>query len=270
MTVIVPNCWLPFLPTTSLYPPAADTSAALNQTYHTWGKPTVLMSWTSPDPCRAIYVQCSNAGQVTSIEFPPFNGIFNHNTVLPSGGIYAFPDILANYTSLKSLQLEAIYLYGQLSPSFSRLTNLQSIDMVENQLTGGLPPQWSTMTALTAINLGFNGLAGTLPVQWSTMTNLQSVILYDNFGLTGSFPAQWSTLVRLRGMDFQSTSLCGPVEIPLIAQLIDRALMPCPSPAQPRIAALPPLSPLLLPYPPSTPTCEDGRHTHGVVDVRHT
>lgn len=276
------------------YPPrqldfrAADTSAALNMTYHLWGSPAVLHTWSSSNPCTAAYVTCGSRGQITSIIFPAFKGLPGQQRILTSISRNIFPYAFSTYTSLQTLQLDNLPLTGTLPTSYSRLTNLQSLTGAANRITGSLPPQWSTMAALTSLSFDYNMfLSGPLPVQWSLLTNLQSIEFIDQ-PLTGTFPPQWSTLAGMKNinilgcnleglMPFQFTALtsltsisgfntrrfCGQ-SIPLFSQLDANAYFsPCSQTAPPPTPSSPFPSPPQLPSSPNHPPTPLSPPLHG-------
>ena len=121
---------------------------------------------------------------------------------------------------VKSLNLSANQLSGQISPELGSLTNLRGLSLSFNQLSGQIPPELGSLTNLRGLSLSFNQLSGQVPPELENLTNLSSLDLSFN-QLSGQIPSELGNLTNLYSLDLSVNQLSGaiPAELGSLSNL---------------------------------------------------
>ncbi|XVF63521.1 hypothetical protein PTKIN_Ptkin09bG0093300 [Pterospermum kingtungense] len=120
------------------------------------------------------------------------------------------PSILANFSSLTSVDLSYCGLFGELPTTIFRLPNLQFLEVSSNfHLTGTLPVTFSSMQ-LKVLSMGFTNFSGVLP---SSIGDLHSLEFLDvsACGFRGVLPSSLGNLTKLTHLALLNNSFIGDV-----------------------------------------------------------
>ncbi|KAJ0440459.1 putative protein kinase RLK-Pelle-LRR-VI-1 family [Helianthus annuus] len=94
---------------------------------------------------------------------------------------------LSRLTSLKTLKLVSLGIWGQVPEKFQRLYTLKYIDMSYNYLYGPIPQTFTRLASLESVNLDGNFFNSSFPDGVDLLSNLTSLSLKEN-GFTGQLP----------------------------------------------------------------------------------
>ncbi|OMO78916.1 hypothetical protein COLO4_24634 [Corchorus olitorius] len=86
-------------------------------------------------------------------------------------------------------------LFGEISPSVSKLEKLTTLSLPQNNISGKLPAELNNCSSLRILNLTWNEMVGTIP-DLSGLQNMEYLELSFNF-FSGSFPSWVGNLTRL-------------------------------------------------------------------------
>ena len=132
------------------------------------------------------------------------------------------PNIVANFSTLRSLHLQACEMRGEFPIGIFTLPNLRALDVNYNEdLTGSLPNFQSWSSPLEDLSLAVTGFSGKLP---ASMGNLRSLIYLDlyNCNFLGNIPSSIGNLTNLLMLKLESNTLAGniPSSIGNLIQLV--------------------------------------------------
>ncbi|XP_063940452.1 probable LRR receptor-like serine/threonine-protein kinase At1g14390 isoform X2 [Daucus carota subsp. sativus] len=142
----------------------------------------------------------------------------------------SFFTTLTKLSSLKSLSLVSLGLWGPLPHKINRFWSLEVLNISSNQISGNIPVSISTLPNLKTLVLANNLLNGTVP-DLKGLTNLENLDLGNNFlgprfpafgekivslvlrnnSIRSEIPSVFAKLVRLQILDVSSNKLVGPI-----------------------------------------------------------
>ncbi|CAK9167519.1 unnamed protein product [Ilex paraguariensis] len=120
----------------------------------------------------------------------------------------SFIATLARLTSLKSLTLVSLGIWGPLPDKMHRLYSLENLDLSGNFLFGSISPTISRMVKIQTLKLDGNFFNGTVPDWFDSLSNLTNVSLRDN-RLTGSFPSSVLRITVLTELGLSKNGVSG-------------------------------------------------------------
>ncbi|KAG7368266.1 RHS repeat-associated core domain containing protein [Nitzschia inconspicua] len=159
-----------------------------------WLSSTNECSWFSTATTLDV---CDNFGRYLSIDLQENN---------LSGKIPEEIAILSN--SLKTVNLRANQILGEIPPSLQDLTNVEALDLSTNNLEGAIPSELFDATNLRQLSLFENTLISTLPLDVGKLTRLELLDVGAN-QLTGTLPSTLGLLTRLAGLSVFGNSFTG-------------------------------------------------------------
>ncbi|KAF2581428.1 hypothetical protein F2Q68_00000473 [Brassica cretica] len=112
--------------------------------------------------------------------------------------IDSFATTLTRLTSLKTLTLVSLGIFGELPGKIHRLCWLESLDLSSNYLFGSVPPEVSRLVRLQSLTLDGNYLNGSVPDSLSNLT----VLALSHNELSGELP-DLSKLDHLHMLDLR-------------------------------------------------------------------
>ena len=120
------------------------------------------------------------------------------------------PTVLANLSSLTSLNLRTNDLTGPISSELGTLVHLESLFLDGNQFTGSIPPELGALSRVVYFFLGENDLTGSLPATLGNLSRVEHLNLAGN-ALTGPIPHEWGGMTRLFQLNLARNSISGPI-----------------------------------------------------------
>lgn len=138
-----------------------------------------------------------------------FNGFAIPNQTLSgSFSIDSFFTTLARLTSLKSLSLVSLGIWGPIPDKIHRLSSLQYLDLSSNFLFGSIPPKISAMQKLQTLIMDNNFLNDTVPSWFDSLSNLRILSLRSN-RLAGPFPSSIGSVTTLTELAMSNNEISG-------------------------------------------------------------
>ncbi|XP_013712740.1 probable inactive leucine-rich repeat receptor-like protein kinase At3g03770 isoform X2 [Brassica napus] len=154
-------------------------------------------------------------------------GIMFHGSPLPNRTlskaflIDSFATTLTRLTSLKSLTLVSLGIFGELPGKIHRLCWLESLDLSSNYLFGSVPPDVSRLVRLQSLILDGNYLNGSVPEALNSLSNLTVLALSHN-EISGELP-DLSKLDHLHMLDLRENRFDS--ELPLLPKSLVTVLL---------------------------------------------
>ncbi|XP_078434763.1 leucine-rich repeat protein kinase family protein isoform X2 [Wolffia australiana] len=185
--------------------------------------PTQLDPWSyagdlcsfPPSPFLSVICEDNAITELKIIGDKPTKIIGNFNgrpipgrTLSPSFSVDSFVTTLARLTSLKSLIMVALGIWGPLPDKIHRLDSLQLLDLSSNFLYGSIPQRISAMGMLRSLTLDSNFFNGTVPDLFGSLSNL-TVLSLKNNRLTGPFPSSISAVATLTSLSLSKNNISG-------------------------------------------------------------
>lgn len=135
-----------------------------------------------------------------------FEGFSIPNATLSgSFSMDSFVSTLARLTSLRSLSLVSLGIWGSLPDKIHRLASLEYLDLSSNFLFGSVPSKICTMVKLQTLSLDRNYFNGTVPDCLDSLLNL-TVLSLSNNEISGKLP-DLGSLSNLNLLDFSQNKL---------------------------------------------------------------
>ncbi|XP_059436059.1 receptor-like protein 30 [Corylus avellana] len=120
------------------------------------------------------------------------------------------PDILANFSTLTTLQLRNCGLYGDFPTKMFQLPNLKDLRVGFNQDLTGYLPEFHSSNSLRALGLKATNFFGKLPTSIGNLTFLNILDISDS-NFSGSIPPSLSNLTKLHYLDLSHNNLQGQI-----------------------------------------------------------
>ncbi|KAD7117657.1 hypothetical protein E3N88_04925 [Mikania micrantha] len=118
------------------------------------------------------------------------------------------PPFLANFSSLKSIDLEDCSLRGEFPSQIFYLTKLKFLSIAENRILIGFIPEFLNNSLLEHVDLYATNFAGSLPQSISKLQYLEYLFLFEcNF--SGCIPRSLSNMTRLTFLALGQDELMG-------------------------------------------------------------
>ncbi|XP_022572678.2 probable inactive leucine-rich repeat receptor-like protein kinase At3g03770 [Brassica napus] len=135
--------------------------------------------------------------------------------------IDSFATTLTRLTSLKTLTLVSLGIFGELPGKIHRLCWLESLDLSSNYLFGSVPPDVSRLVRLQSLTLVGNYLNGSVPDALNSLSNLTVLALSHN-EMSGELP-DLSKLDHLHMLDLRENRFDS--ELPLLPKSLVTVLL---------------------------------------------
>lgn len=153
-----------------------------------------------------------------------FDGFSIPNRTLSENfSIDSFVVTLARLTSLKTLRLVYLGIWGPLPSKIHRLFQLEHLDLSSNFLYGSIPPKISTILSLQILRLDDNFFNTTIPTWLFSMPNMTYLNLSSN-ELNGSLENHLHCGGKLRFVDISGNKLTGALPSCLGAESAGRVV----------------------------------------------
>ncbi|KAK9116846.1 hypothetical protein Sjap_015793 [Stephania japonica] len=151
----------------------------------------------------------------SSISVSEMNFTTTEQTLSPSFSSDAFFTTITKLTSLKSLSLVSLGLWGPIPTKIDRLKSLELLNLSKNHFFGDIPSTITSLSSLKSVALAENLLNGSVP-DLSKLGNLEELDLGRNL-LGPEFPSMGTQIVNLvlKNNSFRS-------RIPSIIERFDR------------------------------------------------
>lgn len=120
------------------------------------------------------------------------------------------PVSLQNFGELETVDLSSNSFEGLIPQELFDATNLRQLSLFENNLISTLPLQVGQLTRLELLDVGANQLTGTLPSTLGQLTRLAGLSVFDN-SFTGTLPRELSNAKSLQLLYVDSNDLRGPL-----------------------------------------------------------
>ncbi|WCJ27490.1 Leucine-rich repeat protein kinase family protein [Euphorbia peplus] len=125
---------------------------------------------------------------------------------LVSLGIWGtLPDKIHRLSSIEYLDLSSNFIFGSVPPQLSRMVKLKSLILDENFFNGSLPDWFDSFSELTILSLKYNRFKGSFPSSICRIPTLTDLALCHN-ELTGELP-DLGSLSNLLLLDLRENSL---------------------------------------------------------------
>uniref|UniRef100_A0A2C9WLW7 Uncharacterized protein n=3 Tax=Manihot esculenta TaxID=3983 RepID=A0A2C9WLW7_MANES len=115
------------------------------------------------------------------------------------------PEILANFSSLKSLSVRNCGLNGEFPSGIFRLANLQALLLSVNWDLSGHFPEFNSSSPLRSIQLSHTRFSGELPPSIGNLGYLDTLNIWECYFL-GQIPASLGNLTRLDYLDLSDNN----------------------------------------------------------------
>ncbi|KAE8812949.1 putative LRR receptor-like serine/threonine-protein kinase [Hordeum vulgare] len=109
-----------------------------------------------------------------------------------------------------ALDLESLYLDGQMPPCIANLTLLTTIHLPNNQLRGPIPAELGQLNRLRYLNLSSNNLSGLIPSTLSSCSQLRVIDLGSN-SFSGEIPPNLSQCSNMQQLKLDHNRLIGGI-----------------------------------------------------------
>ncbi|VAH55068.1 unnamed protein product [Triticum turgidum subsp. durum] len=109
-----------------------------------------------------------------------------------------------------ALDLESLYLDGQMPPCIANLTLLTRIHLPNNQLRGPIPTELGQLNMLRYLNLSSNNLSGMIPSTLSSCSQLRVIDLGSN-SFSGEIPPNLSQCPNMQQLKLDYNMLIGGI-----------------------------------------------------------
>ncbi|KAF1002403.1 putative LRR receptor-like serine/threonine-protein kinase At1g14390 isoform X2 [Apium graveolens] len=195
--------------------------------------PQVLQGWTNNTsfcylpPSNSVSIVCSG-NHITKLSIT--GNRTPRETLSKKFSTDSFFTTLTKLSSLKSLSLVSLGLWGPLPHKINRFWSLEVLNISSNQIYGNIPLSIATLKNLKTLVLANNLLNGTIP-DLKSLQNLENLDLGNNFlgpkfpalsekivsvilrnnSLRSEIPSVFVKLVRLQTLDVSSNKLVGPI-----------------------------------------------------------
>uniref|UniRef100_A0A453DL21 Receptor kinase-like protein Xa21 n=1 Tax=Aegilops tauschii subsp. strangulata TaxID=200361 RepID=A0A453DL21_AEGTS len=113
-----------------------------------------------------------------------------------------------------ALDLESLYLDGQMPPCIANLTLLTRIHLPNNQLRGPIPTELGQLNMLRYLNLSSNNLSGMIPSTLSSCSQFRVIDLGSN-SFSGGIPEGLGILRNLSVLHLAGNTLTGNIPLSL-------------------------------------------------------
>lgn len=115
---------------------------------------------------------------------------------------------LARLTSLRSLTLVSLGIWGPIPDKIHRLYSLEYLDLSWNFLYGSIPPSVPRMVSLQGLNLDGNFINGSFPEGFDKLSNLSSLSIRNN-RVTGQLPSSMGAMTSLTYFGLSKNEISG-------------------------------------------------------------
>ncbi|XP_045089442.1 uncharacterized protein [Aegilops tauschii subsp. strangulata] len=109
-----------------------------------------------------------------------------------------------------ALDLESLYLDGQMPPCIANLTLLTRIHLPNNQLRGPIPTELGQLNMLRYLNLSSNNLSGMIPSTLSSCSQFRVIDLGSN-SFSGEIPPNLSQCSNMQQLKLDHNRLIGGI-----------------------------------------------------------
>ncbi|KAM3391818.1 hypothetical protein ACQJBY_013121 [Aegilops geniculata] len=109
-----------------------------------------------------------------------------------------------------ALDLESLYLDGQMPPCIANLTLLTRIHLPNNQLRGPIPTELGQLNTLRYLNLSSNNLSGMIPSTLPSCSQLRVIDLGSN-SFSGEIPPNLSQCSNMQQLKMDHNRLIGGI-----------------------------------------------------------
>ncbi|KAB2000164.1 hypothetical protein ES319_D12G213100v1 [Gossypium barbadense] len=149
--------------------------------------------------------------------FPIPNKTLSHSFSMDS-----FVTTLSRLSSLKTLSLISLGIWGPLPDKIHRLSSLEYLDLSSNFLFGSIPPKMFTLLKLQTFVLDDNVFNDTVPSWLNSLPNLTTLRMKKN-RLKGPFPSSIEGIKTLVDLDLSSNEISG--DLPDLSSLTNLKLL---------------------------------------------
>ncbi|KAA3460590.1 putative inactive leucine-rich repeat receptor-like protein kinase isoform X2 [Gossypium australe] len=149
--------------------------------------------------------------------FPTPNKTLSH-----SFSIDSFVTTLSRLSSLKTLSLISLGIWGPLPDKIHRLSSLEYLDLSSNFLFGSIPPKMFTLLKLQTFVLDDNMFNDTVPSWLNSLPNLTTLRMKNN-RLKGPFPSSIKGINTLVDLALSSNEISG--DLPDLSSLTNLKLL---------------------------------------------
>ncbi|KAJ3669569.1 hypothetical protein LUZ60_011519 [Juncus effusus] len=155
---------------------------------------STLSSWTSHDSdyCNWTHITCTTSSSVSSIDL---QALGLSGEVSPS---------ICKLKDLSSLNLARNSFNQSLPLYLSECTNLLSLNLSNNLFWGTIPDQFFLLSSLTSLDLSGNKIEGQIPKSFGSLSNLQFLNLGRNLFSGVVHPSTFSNLTQLELLDLSN------------------------------------------------------------------
>nr|GMD46592.1 probable inactive leucine-rich repeat receptor-like protein kinase At3g03770 [Ipomoea batatas] len=139
-----------------------------------------------------------------------FNGyaVGPYQTLSQNFSVDSLVVTLARLTSLRSLTLVSLGIWGQIPDIIHRLSSLENLDLGWNFLYGSVPASVSRMVSLQGLNLDGNFINGSIPEGFDKLSNLSSLSIRNN-RVTGELPSSMGGVTSLTYFGLSKNEVSG-------------------------------------------------------------
>lgn len=195
--------------------------------------PQVLQGWNNYTsfcylpPSSSVSVVCSG-NHITKLSIT--GNRTSKQTLSKRFSTDSFFTTLTKLSSLKSLSLVSLGLWGPLPHKINRFWSLEVLNISSNQIYGNIPVSISSLKNLKTLVLANNLLNGTIP-DLKSLQNLENLdlgnnllgpkfpafsekivsLVFRNNSIRSEIPSVFVKLVRLQTLDVSSNKLVGPI-----------------------------------------------------------